>query len=215
MKQAITLIFALLGFVAKAQTITNEKMNIVYRGVPNPISVSIPNYSCDELIVEVDAGELQQVGDSGCSYDYMAKDGTPNSIIFKVFVKTKKGKEKKLEAKFRVKTIPPPEASIGRKRNAEISHAFLKANLGMIAYLSGFDIEAVYRVTNFNYAIIRNDKVIKNGTNESAKFDDKTKTDFSCLEPKDKVLFYNISCKAPDSRIQTLESFELTIANDI
>lgn len=189
-------------------------MNIVYIGVPNLISVSIPNYSCDELIIEVDAGELQKVGDSGCSYDYMAKAETPNSIIFRVFVKTKKGREKKLEAKFRVKAIPPPEASIGRKRNAEISHAFLKANLGLIADLSGFDIQAVYRVTTFNYAIIRNKKVIKNGTNESAKFDDKTKTDFSNLEPKDKVLFYNISCKAPDSRIQTLESFELTIANE-
>lgn len=211
MKRLLVLAFILNHFYlpATAQSIANEKMNIIYRGLPNPISISVPEYSCKALIVEVDHGTLTQSDDRACHYLYDAD--TAQLVNFHVYVKKGKGRKQVLRAVFHIKNIPDPEAYIGNNRNNEISFSSLQVQQGMFAELAGFDIQTRFTVTGFNYIIIRNGKIIVSGKNLSNKFDQNIKMNFSALERNDEIFFYNIYCIGADKRSRKLESFELKV----
>lgn len=214
MKQLIALVCTLFyfGFSAMAQSITNEKMNIVYRGIGNPITVGIPDYPCKSLNVEVDNGDLQKIGETGCQFIYSPQLGdTVKLVHFSVYVKNKEQRKRVLVSRYRIKDLPNPEASISNKRDTVISLTLLQKQQGMIATLKGFDLEARYEVTSFNYAVIKDEHVINTGKNLTNKFDERIKTVFAALEYNDIILFYNIYCKRPDKKSCKLESFELKV----
>jgi hypothetical protein len=204
-------VLAVLSFFSiqsNAQLIANDKLNIVYRGIPNPMTISIPEHSCKSLIVEVSSGQLQKP-DMDCKYIYNAD--TANLVTFKVFVKTKKGLKQVGGARFRVHNIPNPDAFVSGKRNTEIPINALKVQTGMVAHLIGYDGEFNFRIDSFNYAIIRNEMILATGKNISAYFDKKIKMHFSTLEHNDTILFYNIYCNGADRKSKKLQLFELKV----
>jgi len=211
MKHSILLTLCLFFscFAAKAQTIANDNMNIVYRGIGNPISISIPEYSCESLIVEVDCGTLNTLEDMPCRFIY--ETDTSNSVNFNVYVQKNEGRQQVAGATFRVKNLPAPEPYIGKYGISHIPFNVLNAQLGIIASIRGFQIDAGFTVTSFKYIILRDKKVFTTGENLSNKFDAKIKRCFSSLENNDEIIFYNIFCTGPDKTTRKLQSFELTI----
>ena len=51
-----------------AQTIANDKMNILYVGVDNPLSISVFDYKCEEITLATKDGMLNKTG-CGKIYD--------------------------------------------------------------------------------------------------------------------------------------------------
>lgn len=209
--RSLFLVAALCAFVISVDAqITNEKMNIVYRGVPNPMSFGVFGYSCKSVYITVDTGEIVMVDDpKDCGAIVYNAPAKGSMAIFRLFAKTKKGSEKIWESKFRIKDIPNPDAYVAGKRNDSVPISVLKVQNGMISKLIGYDGEFNFRIDSFNYAIIRDEKIIASSKNISAFFDNKIKMYFSALENGDIVLFYNVYCSGPDRRSRKLESFEL------
>jgi hypothetical protein len=201
----------LLTCSSKAQLIANDGMNIVYRNLPNAMTIADPGYTCKSLIVEASSGKLQK--DEGMDCHYIYTPDTARFIAFKISVKTKKGFKTIGGGRFRVWDLPNPEARVASKSDGTVQINILKAQEGMIARMKPListTLCADFKIDNFNYAIIRNEKVIANGKNSGNVFDKTIRMYFSSIEDNDTILFYNIYCKGPDGISRKLESFELT-----
>lgn len=117
--------------------ISATKMNVFYRGLDNPLSVSVSGFANDKVNVNVTNGSL-----SGSSGNYKVKPGKGKECKVNVSVKMSDGSSKSMgEQVFRVKNVPKPEPEFARVtptngrgdkvKTAEIKIANkVKANMG-------------------------------------------------------------------------------------
>ena len=100
--------------IAKAPTggsIAADKMNVVYRGVSNPMTATI-NGADGPISMTASTGSLS--GSNG-KYTYRVSSG--NSVVFTASAKTSSGKTVTEKKEFRIKPVPPPQGQI-RGKNA-------------------------------------------------------------------------------------------------
>ena len=85
-----------------------DKMNVVYRGIENPLTISIPGIATN--LVKASASGLRQV--KGSSYVILPKEGKEKEITITVRGNLPDGTPVKTPKKFRVKDIPAAQGVI-------------------------------------------------------------------------------------------------------
>jgi gliding motility-associated protein GldM len=144
-------------------TISADKMNVVYRGVVNPISISFAGISDKD--VNASAAGLTKVGNG--KYNMSPQGG--NEVVINVTGKMADGKVASDKKVFRVKGIPGPAGTIrgesgvvkGPKSNLEI------ATIG--AKLEDFDFEVGLNVVGFNLKVTGQPTVVVQGNRLNAQ----------------------------------------------
>ncbi len=121
-------------------TVTPDKMNVLYREVPNPITVSGGSVGLEKVNVTMTNGTLSKTG-SG-KYDIMAGNGNEAIITLAI-------EGKGTPFKFRVKDIPNPLAMVGTKNGGAIATAEFKAQGGLRAVLENFDFDAKFLIKSY------------------------------------------------------------------
>ncbi|MFD0748694.1 gliding motility protein GldM [Mucilaginibacter calamicampi] len=131
--------------------VSPDKMNVLYIGVPNPVSVSAPGIAKDKLRLSISSGNI-----SGANGQYTVNVTSPGTATVSVSGELAPGKTSVLGSTlFRVKRIPPPKAQFAGKSGGTISSANIKAQDYVIAKLDGFDFDAKFRVTRFTLLILK------------------------------------------------------------
>lgn len=147
--------------------ISADAMNVVYRGVDNPVSVSLPGVSNNNLKVTATGGGT--ITPSGSSY--IIKPGKGSEMIINVGATLSSGKKINSSKKFRVKDIPAAQASVrgefGLVRMPKTSVA--RASIG--AGLPDFVFDLQLKVNSFKVKVPGQLTVLVNGTafNAAAK----------------------------------------------
>lgn len=144
-------------------TISADKMNVVYRGVVNPISVSFAGISADKVIAS--APGLSPSGKG----KYNLSPGGGNEVTVVVTGTLPNGEKVSDRKVFRIKGIPGPTGTIrgetgvvkGPKSNLEI------ATIG--AKLEDFDFEVGLDVVGFNFKITGQATVVVQGNKLNAQ----------------------------------------------
>ncbi|RED22093.1 protein involved in gliding motility GldM [Flavobacterium cutihirudinis] len=145
-------------------TISADKMNVVYRGVVNPISVSFAGVADNKVVAS--APGLSSAGKPG-KYNMSPGSGTETTIsVTGTLPNGDKVSDKKT---FRIKGIPGPNGTIrgeqgvvkGPKSNLEI------ATIG--AKLNDFDFEVGLDVVGFNFKIAGQPTVVVTGNKLNAQ----------------------------------------------
>lgn len=134
--------------------ISATKMNVVYIGLENPISVSVPGYSANQVQVTCSAGgRLKPAGQAG-TYN-LTVDGSVREIEVSATVKDTKGASKKMGIqKYRVRNIPKPTPMLGSiEQSGPVSAGELKAAQFVFTVLKDFAFEGV-KFTPFEYYIV-------------------------------------------------------------
>jgi gliding motility-associated protein GldM len=128
--------------------ISPTKMNVLYRGVDNPLEVSVPGVDPSNLIVN--GPGVKKVGN-----DYIA-DVTRNSggtMKISVSVKEEDGSTKSMGSKeFRVKNLPDATGEIFGKTEGLMSANLIKKGK-VDAVFNNFDFELPLRVTSFQIIV--------------------------------------------------------------
>ncbi|PIF29758.1 LOW QUALITY PROTEIN: protein involved in gliding motility GldM [Flavobacterium sp. 9] len=145
-------------------TISADKMNIVYRGVVNPISVSFAGVADNKVVAS--APGLSSAGKAG-KYNMSPGSGTETTIS--VTGTLPNGDQVTDKKTFRIKGIPGPTGTIrgemgivkGPRSNLEI------ATIG--ANLLDFDFEVGLEVVGFNLKIAGQPTVVVNGNKLNAQ----------------------------------------------
>ena len=144
-------------------TISADKMNVVYRGVSNPMSISFAGVSADK--VSASGPGLKSVGGG----KYVMNPGAGNEAIISVTGTLPDGSKVTDQKKFRIKGIPGPVGTIrgemgvvkGPKSSLEISTVGAK--------LVDFDFEVGLDVVGFNFKVTGQPTVVVPGNKLNAQ----------------------------------------------
>lgn len=130
-----------------AALIAADKMNVVYRGVANPMSISIPGIPNNK--VSASAPGLKVVNGS----NYIMNPGSGRSVTITASGKLPDGQTVSSKSEFRIKDIPRPSGSMSQqtgslklpRKNVEI------ATIG--AMLEDFDFDLNLAVSGFKFKV--------------------------------------------------------------
>jgi len=178
-------------------TISPTKMNVLYLGIANPISISVPGVASESLEVRISNGEIRKNGTDWTAIpaklDGLAKNTT-------ITVNAKINGETRLMGSmpFRVKEVPPPLATIGGLNGGTIRKEDLMAEEGIFAELKDFDFDLKFRVIQFDVSF--SGTYVKTTSSKTNKFTDEQKGFFSKLTPGSLIYIDNISAKGDDGQ---------------
>jgi gliding motility-associated protein GldM len=144
-------------------TISADKMNVVYRGVANPISISFAGVAADK--VTASAPGLKSVG----AGKYVMSPGAGNEAVINVTGTLPDGSKVSDKKTFRIKGIPGPVGTIrgemgvvkGPKTSLEISTVGAK--------LVDFDFEVGLDIVGFNFKVTGQPTVVVPGNKLNAQ----------------------------------------------
>jgi len=148
----------------KSATISADKMNVVYRGVVNPMTISFAGISADK--VSASAPGLTRVGNTS---SYTMRPGAGSEAVINVTGTLPDGSKVSDRKTFRIKGIPGPTGTIrgemgvvtGPKSSLEIS------TIG--AKLVDFDFEVGLDVVGFNFKVTGQPTVVVTGNKLNAQ----------------------------------------------
>jgi gliding motility-associated protein GldM len=195
---------ALFPFKAEYQafaggaTISATKMNVLYIGVANPISVSVPGFAPKDVSVTMQGGSISPDGKGG----YNAKVVSGRDAKITASAKMRDGSMRTMGSMpYRIRPLPRPEAKLGSIESGRPSpREALKAQGSVIADMGpGFAFEGVsYTVTSYQFIFApkREDAILISGT--GAAITPQMKNALNRAKKGDRVIIDKIRARGPD-----------------
>jgi gliding motility-associated protein GldM len=193
---------------APSVAVSADKMNVIYIGVPNPISVSAAGIAPSELQVSGSGVSLAPAGPG----KYIATATTAGEASISVSAKTKDGvKAQGPPVKFRVKPIPPPVAKAGGMTGTAVMTVNqVKAIGGIGAELKGFDFEANFVVTSFEFTATVKGKGIQEVSNSNNLTSGMVAAIQSAVAGT-RIFISEVKAKGPDGKIQSIPGVTIKV----
>jgi hypothetical protein len=181
-------IFATVAIKAQDISVANEKMNIFYKGIDNPISFAADGISKKSLIVRASNGAISN------KYGYYTfhSDSIGKADII-IYMKVQ-GRLKEVGRRaFRVKAIPDAIPKVGPSAGGQIATRVLKAQQYIRAEIENFDIDVRIPIDSFTLCITRADPCFyQELRNSGNKFDEAVLKAISEIRKGDTVIFKSI-----------------------
>lgn len=198
-------------------TISLDKMNVFYVGVPNPITFSasgIPannlSYTAENCVLKAEEGVNK--------YSVMVEKPGAKAKITLSGKKADGTIQSFGTYEYRVKRIPDPYPVIANKRGGGGVANEMKVQDAIIARLDNFDFDAKFVVTSFSITYVPRRGEPEEGTSETqyltgARANPKVAAIMAKLKPGDKVYFENIRAVGPDKTSRNIGSLAFVINN--
>jgi gliding motility-associated protein GldM len=186
--------------------VSPDKMNVLYIGVPNPISVSAPGIAKEKLRVSISGGSV-----SGSAGHYIANVTSIGTATVSVSGELSPGKVQTLGSTlFRVKRIPDPKPQFAGKSGGNTSAANIRAQDRVFAKLDNFEFDAKFNVTRFTLIVIkpRQDAIIN--STSGGELSGAMRTAMSGVTPGSTVVFKDIIAVGPDGSQRALDPIVLS-----
>ena len=186
--------------------VSPDKMNVLYIGVNNPLSVSAPGTPTNKIKVSMSGGSL-----SGSNGKYNVRVSSPGKAVVTVSAEVAPGKNQVLSStEFRVKRIPDPTAQFAGKTGGSMATVALKAQNAVFAKLDNFDFDASFKVTKFSMIIAkpRADAIVLSTSGN--QLSSSMKSALSGITAGTRVIFDNIIAVGPDGTPRQLNAVALT-----
>ncbi|WP_298287295.1 gliding motility protein GldM [uncultured Lutibacter sp.] len=146
--------------------ISADKMNVVYRGVPNPMTISIPGIP-DNLVTATGTG-LNRASGSG---KYVMTPSSGREVTIRVSGKLPNGQTVSSSQNFRIKDIPSPVGTIRKQEGYVKMPKTSLENATVGAALPDFDFDLTLNTTGFTIKVPGQSAVVVSGSrmNSQAK----------------------------------------------
>ncbi|MDR0667980.1 MAG: gliding motility protein GldM [Prevotellaceae bacterium] len=182
--------------------VSPTKMNVVYRGVDNPMSISLSGVSLDRLEPRVTNGTISRRGN-----EFFLRPGSGRMCDVSVILD---GTQNMGTLSFRVKDIPTPTAAVYGIASKTVNKNELAVAEGVVAEMKDFDFDLKYDVTSFT-VFVTIDGYANEETSKSKYFTDKQKQIISRVRSGQRVSFTDIKAKGPDGKEIELSDFSLRL----
>ncbi|MET6991391.1 gliding motility protein GldM [Sediminicola arcticus] len=178
-----------------AAVISADKMNVVYRGVSNPITISIPGIPDNN--VNANAPGLSRSSGS----KYVMNPGTGRTVTINASGKLPDGQVVGSKTEFRIKDIPRPEGSIrGESGSVKMPRNNLEIST-VGAMLDDFDFDLNLAVSGFKFKVPGQPTVSVNGN----KLDDRAKSALKRAGRGDAVQIFDIEAYITNNKSYKLK----------
>lgn len=179
-----------------------EKMNVLYIGVDNPLTISGGSVGAEKTRVSFPDGSISRDGGH-----WIAKPNKPG--MSKIVVNAD---GKNFEFPMRLKYLPPPAAFVGAKKGGAISSAELKAIGAVIAKLEDSDFEAPYKVIGYKVGAVGGPiQLYQEFPNDGNRWSGQAAGLISRCGPGTRVFFDQIQVVGPDGRKREIPSLNFTL----
>jgi gliding motility-associated protein GldM len=194
--------------VAKpSATISPTKMNVFYRGVDNPVSISASGLADSQIHPTITDGSITRT-DTG----WVVNKISTNAFETTISVRSKDGKIMGSQY-FRVKPLPNPLAKIYGSKEGKISKKKMLTNPFLLCRLPEYvDFKYDFKVLSFTMIVPSGGggQFVSTEKAESNMFTDKMKNLIESLKKDDIVIFQDIKVQGPE-RTRKIESINVTI----
>ena len=180
-----------------AVSVSATKMNVVYRGIDNPIAVG--GGVGGEISANASSGTLTRTGNG----TYNLRPGEANEVTISV----SSAGSSLGSMKFRVKDLPKPTALIRNVVNGQVSKSALQAAGRVEAEMKDFDFDGVhYDVVGYTFRYKTKSGTTKEAKANSGGFTDEIRTAISQSNVGDMFVFTAIQVRGNDGKTKTLET---------
>ncbi|MGL4363677.1 MAG: gliding motility protein GldM [Bacteroidales bacterium] len=186
--------------------VSPTKMNVLYRGVPNPVDISAAGIPDNKVRINVANGTLSKVG-----ANYMIVPGEGNACDVSISaevngVATNMGKKS-----FRVKSVPIPMPEMDGVNGKSASRQQLSASQGIRAVMPpDFDFDLKFTVKSFVvFASI--DGYVREEMATGLMFTEKQKQIIRKLAPGQRLSITDIKATGPDGKIIDLPDLSIKV----
>ncbi len=195
---------------APSVTISPTKMNVFYRGIGNPVDISVPGIAKENLRVEMTNGRISVANNQMMVYPTDLDEQGKRTTV-SVYAKVS-GMEKFMGSMpFRVKRVPNPVAKIANMSGGNIKREDLMLEDGMLAVLEDFDFDLKFRVTQFDVSITGSGGYVNTWKSTGNRFTSEQKAQFKSLGVGSIIYFDNIRAKGDDGTDRTLDPISFKI----
>jgi gliding motility-associated protein GldM len=181
-----------------------QKMNVMYIGVENPITISGGSVGKEKVKVSFANGTIKSVGGDNWM---VIPSGSP--AISKIVVNAD---GKNFEFPMRIKNLPNPAGFIGTKKGGSISSAEFKAIGGLIARLEDSDFEAPFKVVSYKLAAIGGAvSNYREAKNDGNRWTGAAASIVSSASPGTNIFFDEINVVGPDGKPRQIQPMVFTL----
>lgn len=180
--------------------VSPSKMNVFYRGVENPVEISIPGVSMDKIIPTVDGGgTIRKAGDS-----FIVIPGRGNVCNVSVVADIEGQKRNMGVRPFRVRDVPDPTAAVRGVTGRIVDKNELAASLAVEAKMpEGFDFDLTFNITSFT-VMATVGGFTRTATSSSKLITDDQRKLLEGLKGGQSANVIDISAVGPDGRVRVL-----------
>lgn len=200
-----------LGQELPTPVVAATRLNVVYAGIENPISIAVPEFATEDLVVEVDG--VHQLLRHEDGWILIPSLDSSRLADIKVSKRNDNGEHTELgTVSFRVKRIPDPTLEWGgARRNGEgISKAVLNAAPPIRAIMENFDFEVWSRIVSFDLTYYRNDVAISL-TSNSRDLTEPMRQAMRNFDVGDAIYIENAIATMPDGTTRTLDQMRVFV----
>ena len=177
----------------RSATISADKMNVLYVGVDNPLSVSVAGVPSGQVQVRGEGITLTKTSNG----KYITKPRRTG--VAKITISG--GGLQPSIFNYRIKRIPDPIVKVGRKNGGLINAGEFKVQRGIIPHLEGFDFDARCNIISYEIA-----RVPKNGDaqiqkNNGGAYNNRVKRMVQQATRGDVYYYSSIKCKCPGDQV--------------
>lgn len=197
--------------VAPVLVVSPTKMNVFYKGIPNPVSVSLPGFKDEDIVPSISNGTISSDGKGG----YTVKVNSGKEANISVTATLPDGSKKSMgPVIFRVKRIPNPVPNFAKKTPSDntIKMASFKNARGLVAKMDNFDFEVSVKVSSFDMTFVKDGTIItkKSGSN---KVTSEMTANMKKVRSGEKIYIENIKVKMPDGTTRKVANMALKVVN--
>jgi gliding motility-associated protein GldM len=195
--------------VAKASaTISATKMNVFYRGVDNPVSISASGKADAQIHPEMAGGNISR-SDEGWIVNNLSNNIIETTV--KVYADDNGGRKFMGEGFFRVKRLPDPIGRIPGATSGKITKNKLLANPFLICQMPDYvDFKYDFKVISFTMIVPQGGGYMVQEKSESQMFTDKMKNVIQTVRSNDIIVFQDIKVRGPEGS-RKIEDINITI----
>ena len=183
-------------------------MNVFYRGLDNPVEVSVPGVDRSALTVTMNGGSITPSPDG----TYNVKPGEGKEATINVSANIN-GESVQMPARnFRIKRIPDPVPSFGGKKpyDSTIPQGDATVAAGVRADMEGFDFPVTAQVSSFMVTLVSNG-ALKEYKSNGNRISDEASQAIRKMKKGEKIFIEQIMCRMPDGTDRKLSAITLKV----
>ena len=184
-------------------------MNVFYRGVDNPVSISVSGVPQENLEASITKGRIQRGGGGWIVRPASGPEGEVVSVRVSARIENQLRFMGSME--FRVKDVPNPEALVSGRSQGVISLSDLTRAGGVTAELRNFDFDLEFTITEFTVSAVLSGGFTQSQTSTTPKFTKAQYDIITQLRSGQRLTIDNIKAVGPDGKSRILNSIVFKI----
>jgi gliding motility-associated protein GldM len=181
--------------------VSPTKMNVLYRGIENPVDISVPGVAAENIRATITGGnQIKKTGSN--SYMVDMSPSSPNQVFINVSATMADGSTRNMgRMEFRAKRLPIPFSAInGKQGSLTMSPGEMKAQLGLSAkYDSNFAFQLTCKVKKYRILIRdASGTIVMDDLLNGSRFPANVKNALSGVRKGYQVQFYGIRAVGSD-----------------